>query len=111
MGAAGLCHRWIIGFYTDDRQLAQSAVVPFVVMLLNYAFALPGYVYLNAVGGTGKTKVTFIFQAATTGVYLIYLYGLSRCTGATLPVYQTAEYLFVVLLAVQSVIYLKRKYD
>lgn len=78
-------------------------------MLLNYTFALPGYVYLNAVGGTGKTKITFLFQVTTTMVYLIYLYWLSYCVEATLAVYLTAEYFFVTLLALQSILYLKRK--
>ena len=102
-------HQWIIGIYTDSEQLVQLAFIPFVVILLNYTFALPGYVYLNAVGGTGKTKITFIFQVTTTVIYLIYLYWLSYCTKAPLAVYLTAEYLFVILLAVQSIIYLKKE--
>lgn len=110
VGVALLCNQWIIGFYTDNRQLVELAFTPFVVMLLNYTFALPGYVYLNAVGGTGKTIITFIFQVTTTVIYLIYLYWLSHCTNASLAIYLTAEYLFVILLAVQSIIYLKRKH-
>ena len=109
IGIALVGSPWIIAFYTPNEQLIHSAFIPFVVMLLNYTFALPGYVYLNAVGGTGKTKITFIFQGSTTVVYLLYLYGLSCCTNAPLAVYLTAEYVFVILLAVQSVIYLKRK--
>ena len=65
-----LCNRWIIGFYTSNELLIQLAFAPFVVMLLNYTFALPGYVYLNAVGGTGKTQMTFLFQVTTTAIYL-----------------------------------------
>ena len=63
-----LCNRWIVSFYTDNELLIELAFAPFVVMLLNYTFALPGYVYLNAVGGTGKTKITFLFQVTTTCV-------------------------------------------
>lgn len=110
IGMAVMCHRSVIGFYTDNELLVQRAFVPFVVMLLNYAFALPGYVYLHAVGGTGKTKLTFIFQCITTGVYLFYLYWLGGCAHASLAEYLTAEYLFVMLLAVQSILYLKRKH-
>ena len=88
----------------------QLAFVPFAVMLVNYIFALPGYVYLNAVGGTGKTKVTFLIQMTTTVAYLAYLSWLSFCTQASLAVYLTAEYLFVILLALQSIVYLKIKY-
>lgn len=108
IGIVLICHRSIIGIYTTDESLIQSAVVPLVVTLLNYTFALPGYVYLNAVGGTGKTKITFIFQAIATGIYLIYLYGLNNSTNTTLTLYLTAEYLFVILLALQSIVYLKR---
>ena len=32
-------------------------------LLLNYIFAVPGYVYISAVTGTGKTKIAFIFQS------------------------------------------------
>ncbi|WP_455591744.1 MATE family efflux transporter [Bacteroides sp.] len=110
VGLAVLFSSWIIGFYTDNEQLVRSAYVPFLVMLLNYTFALPGYVYINAVTGTGKTRIAFIFQLTTILVYLGYLYWLSYCTNASLSVYLTAEYLFVILLAVQSVIYLKRKH-
>ncbi|WP_102408060.1 MATE family efflux transporter [Parabacteroides bouchesdurhonensis] len=110
VGVALLSNQWIIGLYTDNKQLMQFTFIPFVVMLLNYTFALPGYVYLNAVGGTGKTKITFAFQLTTTVIYLIYLYWLSYCTKASLAVYLTAEYLFVILLAIQSIVYLKRKH-
>lgn len=108
IGIVLICHRSIIGIYTTDESLIQSAIAPLVVTLLNYSFALPGYVYLNAVGGTGKTKITFIFQAIATGIYLIYLYGLNNSTNTTLTLYLTAEYLFVILLALQSIVYLKR---
>ena len=110
VGIALLCNRCIVGFYTDSELLVELAFAPFVVMLLNYTFALPGYVYLNAVGGTGKTKITFLFQVTTTCVYLVYLYWLSFCIKASLSLYLTAEYLFVILLALQSIIHLKSKH-
>lgn len=51
--------RQITGFYTDSSQLINISSIPFAVMLLNYVFALPGYVYINAVTGTGKTRIAF----------------------------------------------------
>lgn len=78
-------------------------------MLLNYIFALPGYVFMNAVTGTGNTWIAFLFQISTIAVYLVYLYLLSYCFTTTLPVYLTVEYLFVILLGVQSYTYLKMK--
>lgn len=104
-----LFNRQIVGFYTDNAQLIEFAHYPFIVMLLNYAFALPGYVYVNAVTGTGDTRMAFVFQVSTIVIYLAYLYLLSYSFIVSLSVYLTAEYLFVMLLGVQSYVYLKRK--
>lgn len=89
--------------------MIEFAYYPFIVMLLNYTFALPGYVFMHAVTGTGNTRIAFIFQISTIAFYLVYLYLLSYSFIATLPVYLMAEYLFVILLGVQSYIYLKMK--
>ena len=106
---AMLLNKQIVGFYTDNVELIELAYYPFIVMLLNYTFALPGYVFMNAVTGTGNTRIAFIFQISTIAFYLFYMYLLSYSFTATLPVYLMAEYLFVILLGVQSYIYLKMK--
>ena len=99
----------IMGCYTDNTRLIEIASTPFIVMLLNYLFAVPGFVYISALTGTGDTRTAFIFQVTTIIVYLIYLYVLSYCFTTPLAVYLTAEYLFVAMLGIQSYIYLKRK--
>ena len=105
---AMIFHKTVIGFYTDNQTIIQAAWPPFVIMLLNYVFALPGYVYMNAVTGTGATRTTFIFQTVTIIAYLSYLWGISHWD-VPLAVYWTVEYLFVICLGLQSVIYLKLK--
>lgn len=104
MGAYG-----IIGCYTDNTALIGQAVIPYKVMLLNYIFALPGYVYINAVTGTGNTRTACVIQVITIHFYLSYLYALSCCQRTSLTLYMTTEYLFVILLAVQSIIFLNLK--
>lgn len=103
-----LFHHYIIMAYTDNQVIMQAALQPFIVMLLNYFFALPGYVYLNAVTGTGATRAVFVFQMTTTVVYLFSLWTLGHCC-VPLSAYWAVEYLFVILLGTQSVIYLKYK--
>ena len=93
----------------DNPLIVQTAWLPFVVMLLNYVFALPGYVYMNTVTGTGAARTAFIFQATTIAIYLLYLWGLSHWN-VPIAVYWTVEYLFVIGLGGQSVIYLKYKH-
>ena len=102
-------HQLVVSVYTDNPVIVQTSWLPFVVMLLNYVLALPGYVYMNAVTGTGATRIAFIFQATTIAAYLLYLWGLSHWD-VPLAVYWTVEYLFVIGLGVQSVIYLKYKH-
>ena len=102
---AVIFYRPIIGIYTESTALMQIAHLPFVVMLLNYIFALPGYVYMNSVTG----RMTFIFQLITIVAYQIYLWSISSFS-TSLSVYWTAEYLYVILLGLLSVIYLKYKH-
>lgn len=107
--AFALCfHQPIIGAYTENPAIVQLAWSPFLVMLLNYFFALPGYVYLNAATGTGATRTVFIFQVTTTIAYLFCLWRLDSCD-VPLATYWAVEYLYVILLGTQSVIYLKYK--
>ena len=104
-----LFHQSIIMAYTENSVIVQIARLPFITMLLNYFFALPGYVYLNATTGTGATRTVFIFQAITTIAYLFCLWELSHLY-VPLATYWAVEYLYVILLGVQSVIYLKYKH-
>lgn len=108
VGAALLFRSGIIGFYTEDSGLLRQAMFPFVVALLNYIFALPGYVYINAVTGSGNTRTAFVFQVTTISCYLAYLFLLNSYSVGSLAVYMTAEYLYVILLGIQSLIYLRR---
>ena len=103
-----LFHQSIIGAYTENPTIVQAAWLPFAVMLLNYFFALPGYVYLNAVTGTGATRTVFIFQVTTTIAYLSCLWRLSHWN-VPLAAYWAVEYLYVILLGIQAIIYLKYK--
>ena len=104
-----LLNQQIIGCYTDNPLLTEIAFYPYIVMLLNYIFAVPGFVYISALSGTGDTRTAFIFQVTTIIVYLIYLYLLSYCFTTPLAVYLTAEYVFVAMLGIQSYLCLRRR--
>lgn len=98
----------VIGLYTDSTAVTDEAWLPYMVMLANYMFALPGYVLMNAVIGTGATKATFLFQMVAIVIYQIYLLYLSW-TEASLAEFWTAEYLYVILLGIQSAAHLSRR--
>ena len=53
--------------------------------------------------------MTFIFQMTTIVAYQVYLWSISGLSNS-LAVYWTAEYLYVILLGIQSLIWLKRRF-
>jgi len=98
----------LLGLFTDDITVVHTAFYPFCVMLSTFILSVPAYTYCNTVIGTGNTKIAFIFQIVNVGIYLSYLFILSRSTDIPLAVYWTAEQLYVLVLLVLSLIYLKR---
>lgn len=107
VAGALLLHRTIVGCYTADGGLVLLSRAHYAVMLANYLFALPSYIATNAVIGTGATSTAFRFQITTIVSYLAYLWLLHRA-GASLSLFWTAEYLYVILLLIQSYLYLRR---
>ena len=101
--------RQVVGVYTGDETLVALSWLPYTVMLLNYGFAVPGYVYMNAVIGTGGVKAAFLFQSITVLFYSVLLWGMSG-RGVPLAVLWTVEWFFVIMLGIQSVVYLKVKH-
>lgn len=103
-----LFYKNVIGIYTKDENLIALAFMPYIVMSLNYILALPSYVTLNAVTGTGATKRVFIFQVVTIFFYLIYLRYLNTLDHIPLAAYWTVEYQFVIFLWGMSFIYMRK---
>ena len=97
----------ILGIYTNSKEVVETAIPPFLLMLSTYFLATPAYTYCNAIIGTRKTKTAFVFQMITITIYLGYLYGLASCE-LPLVIYWTAEQLYVLLLLGLALNYLKK---
>lgn len=98
----------LLGMFTNDTAVIQTAFYPFCVMLSTFIISVPAYTYCNTVIGTGNTRIAFIFQMINITVYLLYLFILSHSPHIPLAVYWTAEQLYVIILLVLSLAYLKR---
>lgn len=77
-------------------------------MLATFIISVPADIYCNTVIGTGNTKIAFLFQVVNIVIYLLYLFVLTCFPGIPLDVYWTAEQLYVIVLLVLSLVYLKR---
>lgn len=98
----------LLGVFTNDIAVIQTAFYPFCVMLSTFIISVPAYTYCNTVIGIGNTRIAFIFQMINITVYLLYLFMLSRSPNLPLAVYWTAEQLYVLILLVLSLAYLRR---
>lgn len=98
----------LLQLFTNETAVIHTAFYPFCVMLSTFIISVPAYTYCNTVIGTGNTKIAFIFQMINITVYLAYLFMLSRSQSVPLAVYWTAEQLYVIVLLVLSLLYLRR---
>lgn len=98
----------LLGLFTNEAAVIETAFYPFCVMLSTFILSVPAYIYCNSVIGTGNTRMAFIFQLINIGIYLLYLYILSRLPGIPLATYWTAEQLYVIVLLILSFGYLKK---
>ncbi|MDH6306500.1 putative MATE family efflux protein [Parabacteroides sp. PF5-5] len=98
----------LLGLFTNDIAVIQTAFYPFCVMLSTFIISVPAYTYCNTMIGTGNTKIAFLFQMINITVYLLYLFILSRSPNIPLAVYWTAEQLYVLVLLLLSLAYLRR---
>lgn len=98
----------LLGLFTNDTEVIQTAFYPFCVMLSTFIISVPAYTYCNTVIGTGNTKIAFLFQMINIAIYLLYLFMLSRSPNIPLAVYWSAEQLYVLVLLGLSLAYLKR---
>lgn len=98
----------LLRLFTNEAAVIHTAFYPFCVMLSTFIISVPAYTYCNTVIGTGNTKIAFIFQMINITGYLAYLFMLSRIQNIPLAMYWTSEQLYVVVLLVLSLWYLKR---
>ena len=88
----------VLGVYTPDAGLVRDAYAPLYVMLAVFIFSAPAYVWSNAVSGTGRTRLAFLFQVGTIVCYMGYLLLLKHLEVHSIAVYWSAEHFFVLLL-------------
>lgn len=98
----------LLRLFTNEVAVIHTAFYPFCVMLSTFIISVPAYTYCNTVIGTGNTKIAFIFQMINITGYLAYLFILSRFQNIPLAMYWTSEQLYVIVLLVLSLWYLKR---
>ncbi|TVR74800.1 MAG: MATE family efflux transporter [Marinilabiliales bacterium] len=97
----------ILSIYTDDQILIANSLPALYVVcgtVICFAFAM---VFVNAVSGTGRTRVALVIEMAVIGVYLVAAYAFSNVFRFPVAVVWTVEFIYAGLIFVLSWIYLR----
>ena len=97
----------IMGIYTDNTALiAQALPTMRVVALASFSQAM-GFVLLNAVSGTGRTRVSLTIEMLTLVLYMAYAYISTVEMHLSLPEVWCCEFIYGTLLALGAWLYLR----
>jgi Na+-driven multidrug efflux pump len=100
---------WVLGIYTSDTQLIDDALPVLYIISGSALFIASGFIFFNAVSGTGKTQISLSLEIVALSLYLIYSYSVLQFENITVAGIWTAEYVYGSLLLLLSFFYLKSK--
>ncbi len=104
----GLIPELALRLATNSRELIEATVPALWVMASSYFIATPGYIYFNAISGTGNTRSAMWLDFATLVVYMAYVFYVVVYRSADVVVCWTAEHVYGGVLLLFSYWYLKR---
>lgn len=97
----------VLGIYTDDAALIAQTIPTLRVVALASLSQAMGFVLLNAVSGTGRTRVSLVIEMLTLSIYMAYTYLATIELRLSLPAVWCSEFVYGTLLAFGAWIYLR----
>jgi putative MATE family efflux protein len=97
----------VLAIYTDDSSLIRDSRDVLYIINASAVMLAVGFILFNAVSGTGKTQVSFIIEVITIVLYLAATYFMAEIYRAPVEIVWTVEFLYGLLLALFSWLYLR----
>ena len=97
----------IILIFTNMPDLVEASVPSMLVLCASYLLTIPASIFFQAVGGTGNTKTSFLLEAFSLVIYLIFctiVIGIMKCDVA---VCWTSEAVYGGFMALTCGLYLR----
>ena len=98
----------VLRLSTNNWELIRAAVPSLLVMASSYLVATPGYIYFNAISGTGNTRSAMWLESSVLAVYTAYVFYVVVYRSADVAVCWTAEHVYGGGLFLLSFLYLRR---
>lgn len=108
IGASLLFSHAFLSFYTNNPDLIEAAYKPYYVILGVLLFFAVAIILFNGVTGTANTRVCLLIESVSMVFYLSLAYYLALIVQADTYVIWMSEFLYFGLLALFSILYLKR---
>ena len=104
-----LCPHLIIGLFTDIPSLVSASVPTLWVMCAATVLTLPWNVYLQAVAGTGNTRICLRFDVVALCIYAVYCTVIIGILKSSVAVCWTADGVYALCIWIQCAVYLHRR--
>ncbi len=88
----------VMRIYTDNKELIQTAVPSFYVMICVYFISVPANIMFNAVSGTGNTRISLWIELLSLVGYVssvVYIVIVLRCN---IAICWTTEYVYLLFM-------------
>ncbi|MDR0955421.1 MAG: MATE family efflux transporter [Rikenellaceae bacterium] len=99
---------YVLRVYTNNWELIAASVPSLWVMASAYLLSTPGFVYFNAIAGTGNTRQAMWIEIATLCIYMVFVGYVVVYKSANVAVCWSSEHVYGGFLFLFSYLYLKR---
>lgn len=88
----------IMRIYTDNKELIQTAVPSFYVMICVYLISVPANIMFNAVSGTGNTRISLWIELFALVGYVSAVVYIVMILRANIAICWTTEYVYLLFM-------------
>lgn len=99
---------YVLRVYTDNWDLIIASIPSLLVMGSAYLLSTPGFVYFNAISGTGNTRAAMLLETVALIIYMSYVFYVVVYLKADVAVCWTTEHIYGGMLFLLSFWYLKK---
>lgn len=102
-------HDFALSCFTSDISLVDESFIPSLIVVSATYASVWAQLYFNSIIGKGKTGVAFIIELATLAAYIGYSAYTILYLKSSVAVAFTSEFVYVLLLGIVSVLYIRFK--
>lgn len=98
----------LMQIFTNNQELIRSAVPSLRVMASAALIGTPGFIWFNAISGSGNTRSAFFLEIVTLTGYVIYTWYVVVHSRADVAVCWTTEHVYGILLFTLCYLYMRK---